>query len=140
MIMAQPLKIQLAVSSIVHHDGQYLLVKRANPPSKDQWAFPGGRVEPEEDIRVAAIRELREETGLHGEIISVFDVHDFPLDPLARHTSRMVLIVFRVAVRDMAPLTASSDAADVGWFTPEDAQLLSMPNSMKIAFNTLKMS
>ena len=41
-----------------------LLVKRLIPPFKDQLAIPGGFVLPEEGVDEAALRELREETGV----------------------------------------------------------------------------
>ena len=41
-----------------------LLVKRRIPPFKDQLAISGGFVLPDEDIDKAALRELREETGV----------------------------------------------------------------------------
>ncbi|MBB5869878.1 8-oxo-dGTP pyrophosphatase MutT (NUDIX family) [Allocatelliglobosispora scoriae] len=35
----------------------------------DQWLYPGGHLEPDEDPAEAALREVREETGIEAEII-----------------------------------------------------------------------
>jgi len=43
-----------------------LLVHR---PSYDDWSFPKGKLEPGETIEEAALREVREETGLDCRII-----------------------------------------------------------------------
>ncbi|BCQ22353.1 NUDIX domain-containing protein [Caballeronia sp. NK8] len=45
---------------ICERDGRVLLVARA----RGRWAFPGGRAEPGEEFSDAAVRELKEETGL----------------------------------------------------------------------------
>jgi|GEM_PF-602862 len=49
---------------LVNPEGQYLLIKRANEPLKDQWWVIGGRVLKGETLEEAAIRKVREETGL----------------------------------------------------------------------------
>ena len=60
-----------AVSVALKRNDTLLLVKRANEPAKDQWAFAGGRVERGEKLEFAARRELLEETGMEAGDIHV---------------------------------------------------------------------
>jgi ADP-ribose pyrophosphatase YjhB (NUDIX family) len=51
--------------------GGLLVVRRANPPAEDTLALPGGYIEMDETWQAAAVRELREETGLRSDPSSV---------------------------------------------------------------------
>lgn len=53
------------VSAVVCDDGRVLLVENA---WSDGWLPPGGNVEPGEDLRAAASREVREETGVRADV------------------------------------------------------------------------
>jgi 8-oxo-dGTP diphosphatase len=58
------------VAAIVEFsDDKLLLVKRGTRVFKGYWALPGGRVEKDESVEQAIIREVKEETGLDIEII-----------------------------------------------------------------------
>ena len=57
-----------------------LLVKPNYGKAKDHWIMPGGFVESGEPLEKAALRELEEETGQRGKIISPFCVR-YRLDP-----------------------------------------------------------
>lgn len=55
---------------------EVLLVRRANPPQPGHWGFPGGKVDWGEGLRQAAVRELKEETGIDAGNPVVFDTVD----------------------------------------------------------------
>ncbi|AIC95573.1 MULTISPECIES: NUDIX hydrolase [Shouchella] len=55
------MKLQRITNCILTSKEQCLLLQK---PSKGWWVAPGGKMEPTETIQEAAIRELKEETGL----------------------------------------------------------------------------
>ena len=104
--------IRLAVSAIVEHEDRYLLVRRGKEPDKGLWAFPGGGVEFGETTGAAAVRELKEETGLSGTImklIAVTRIEDREL------YGDMLAVIYLVRVDEGEPV-AGEEVEDVRFF------------------------
>jgi ADP-ribose pyrophosphatase YjhB (NUDIX family) len=55
---------RLGSAVIVCSGDSVLLGVRNKDPNRGRWVLPGGKVEPFESIEAAAVREVREETGL----------------------------------------------------------------------------
>ena len=65
-----------AVSAAIFRDGRVLIAERAKGPMSGVWSLPGGHVEAGETTRVAALRELREETAVEATLDGLVDVVD----------------------------------------------------------------
>ena len=65
-----------AASAAVFREGEVLLVQRGKGALAGLWSLPGGHIEPGETARGAAVREVREETGIDAELAGLVDVHD----------------------------------------------------------------
>jgi ADP-ribose pyrophosphatase YjhB (NUDIX family) len=64
----------VAVVALVVRDGKALMVRRAMHPQIGKWAFPAGYLDYGEDPRDAAVREVREETGIDIRITRLIEV------------------------------------------------------------------
>jgi 8-oxo-dGTP diphosphatase len=113
-----------AVSVACWRGDAVLLVRRGRPPLEGVWSLPGGRIEPGEAARAAALRELAEETGLQAEIVGVVDV----VDQIARGAEgtleRHFVIAVFAAVSETGEAIAGDDAAAVKWVGEEELAML----------------
>ena len=91
--------------------GRVLLGRRSRGAYRGAWCIPCGYVEYDEDVRDAARREFREETGIEVALGEVFAVHSNFHDP-AMHT---VGVWFRGETAGGSP-RADDDLDRVGFF------------------------
>ena len=73
--MDWPPKIVVCVGSVVLRGNTALFVRQAKGASLEgQWSIPWGLVEPGEALDAAALRETREESGVHAEITGLLGI------------------------------------------------------------------
>ena len=127
------------VSICVIHDGKVLLARRGNPAGFGLWSFPGGHVRHGEPLRAAALRELREETGIEAEIIKLLDTIDIiHRDPSGEIEAHFILSVFAGRWTG-GTAKAASDARAVRWVTPDELTGLKMtPGTDELALAALR--
>lgn len=115
-----------AAGAVVRDErGRFLLVRRGTPPQQGRWTLPGGRVEPGESAAQACAREVVEETGIVVEVGRewlvlerpgtagvTYEIHDFVAEPVG------------------GTLRAGDDAADVGWFSPDEMAALPLTTDL----------
>lgn len=100
------------VDAIIEYDGQIVLIQRKNPPYG--LALPGGFVDYGESVETAVVREAREETQLHCQIVHLLGVYSDPLrDP--RHHS----ITTAFVLKGTGLPKAMDDAASISLFSSD---------------------
>nr|WP_295107367.1 NUDIX hydrolase [uncultured Caulobacter sp.] len=104
---------------------EVLLIKRGQPPRLNQWSLPGGRVEWGETLAVAALRELKEETGVEAQLLGLLDVVDgvFPARSGGEITRHYVMIDYAARWTGGEPV-AGDDAAEAKFVTLDEAMAL----------------
>ena len=118
---AQPV---VAVGAIVFKNNRVLLVRRAQPPSQNLWAIPGGKVEIGETLQEAAEREILEETGVTIRALDPVYAFDYiERDGSARPRFHYVIVDLQ-ADYVRGETRAGDDAAEVRWVAAEDLAIL----------------
>lgn len=118
------------VSCILMKEREVLLVKRGNQPYKGKWCLPSGFAETGESIQDAALRELREETGLRGKITGLVNA-----DSTKNHFyGDLIFHTFEVELTG-GSLRAGDDAVDAKYFPIHHTPVLAF-KSNTVAINT----
>lgn len=110
--------IAVAVSAFIQDDeGRILMIRRTD---NDLYAIPGGQLELGETLSQAAVREVREETGIECEVTGVIGLYSNPNHVIAYDDGEVrqeFSICFR-ATPTGGSLQTSSESKEVGWVEP----------------------
>ena len=97
---------------ICMNKNKILLAKRAFNPAKGEWGLPGGFMELNETLYEAASRELKEETNLDGEVISILST----CSHYGTIFGDILLIGVIMEVNDFSKIKAGDDAEELSFF------------------------
>ena len=118
----------LTVDGIIETNKGIVLIKRKNPPFKDEWALPGGFVDYGEEVENAFYREMLEELSINTKISHLLGVYSKPDRDPRGHT---VSIVYIASINgDEKGLKAADDAAQF--------RIIKDPLSLELAFDHRK--
>ena len=122
----------VAVTAVVLDDaGRVLLIQRTD---NDLWAVPGGAQEVGETSTEAAVREVREETGLDIEVTGLVGIYSNPRHVIA-YDDGEVRQEFSLCFRARpigGPLTSSSESKHVHWVEPDRLDKLNIHPSVQL--------
>ncbi|MEU9690295.1 NUDIX hydrolase [Amycolatopsis japonica] len=124
--------IAVAVSVFIQDDeGRILMIRRTD---NDLYSIPGGQLELGETLSQAAVREVREETGIECEVTGVVGLYSNPNHVIAYDDGEVrqeFSICFRAKPRG-GQLRTSNESKEVGWVKVSDISALSTHPSIEL--------
>jgi 8-oxo-dGTP pyrophosphatase MutT (NUDIX family) len=122
--------IAVAVSAFIQDDqGRILMIRRTD---NDLYSIPGGQLELGETLAEAAVREVREETGIDCEVTGVIGLYSDPKHVIAYDDGEVrqeFSICFRARPTGGSP-TLSNESKEVLWVGMQSLSNLTMHPSI----------
>ena len=100
----------LGVAAAVVADHKLLIVQEKNGIHAGKWGLPKGYVDEAELPEHAAIRELKEETGLNGEILRILGIRT-----RVKTEKTAVFICYLVEATDYKTARCEKEISDIKW-------------------------
>ncbi|TDC66348.1 NUDIX hydrolase [Streptomyces hainanensis] len=128
----EPNSMVVAASAVVTDDqGRILLQRRRD---NDLWALPGGGMELTESLPGAAVREVKEETGLDVEITGLVGTYTDPRHIIAYtdgEVRRQFNVCFTARING-GQLAMSNESTDIRFVEPRGLSDLPMHHTQRL--------
>jgi 8-oxo-dGTP pyrophosphatase MutT (NUDIX family) len=117
---------------VVNSLGRILLERRSD---NGLWGLPGGAIHPGESVREAALREVKEETGLDIRITSLLGVYSEPNGRIVTYpdngdVAHLVDIAFTAEIVS-GELTVSRESLELKFFSLEALPMEIVPPALQ---------
>ena len=120
-----------AQAYIADEQGRILLQRRAD---SGNWSAPGGVMDVGETLTDAAIREVREETGLDIEVTGLIGIYTDPAHVIAYSDGEVrqeFVVAFRARVVG-GKLRISDESTELRWIDPHETDRLPMHETARL--------
>lgn len=116
---------EFSAGGIVLKDGQVLLIKNAAMRDKNKayWGFPKGHINPGEKSEQAALREIKEETGVEAEIVKKLGDSRYIFTKKGEKIFKVV-VYFELKFVSGEIKAQDLEVLDVKWVDPKEALIL----------------
>lgn len=131
---------EFSAGGIVLKKGQVLLIKNAalRDPKKAYWGFPKGHINSGEKSEEAAVREIKEETGIETEIIKKLGDSRYVFTKEGEKVFKVV-VYFLLRYVSGKPKPQDLEVLELNWYDPEKAfELLSFQKDKDMLEKALK--
>ena len=110
-------------AAIIRINGKYLLSKRLEHLHQGgKWEFPGGKIESDESVEQALVRELQEELGITPTVQTRY--HELEFD----YPEKRVQLYFQL-VENFNGEPAGKEGQLVKWFSKNELLALTFPDA-----------
>ena len=111
-------EVNAAGGVVVRSDGRIAVIHR---PRYDDWSLPKGKLDPGESFEDGAVREVLEETGVRGRIVSELE----PTSYVDRKGRDKLVRWYRMElVGDPVAFAPNDEVDELRWLTPAEAAAL----------------
>jgi 8-oxo-dGTP diphosphatase len=121
-----------AAAFVKNPNQEILLVKRGVEPGQGKWALPSGFIEIDETPEKACLRELKEETGLCGNIVRLLGVYS------QRSVMYKNVLIIGYEVDATGILNAGSDSLIARFFKPSELPEIAFPSHRRMIEDGIK--
>lgn len=106
--------VDIVIFTVKENALQVILIQMQKKPFTGMWAFPGGVINPRESLDDAAIRELRQKTGVSNVYLEQLYTFGEPKrDPYGRVIS---VVYFALILSEGIDLKTIEKYSDIRWF------------------------
>lgn len=113
-IAAVSMTVDLVIFTVRDDEFQVLLVERGKEPYLGQLALPGGHLRGKETLDDAALRELKEETGVDGASLHLEQLRTYS-DPERDPRGRVITAAYLAFGPNLPAPVAGTDAREAYW-------------------------
>ena len=120
--------VQAAGGLVVRRQGGVLEIVVVHRPLHQDWSFPKGKLEAGETLELAALREVREETGMTCRLLQFIGHTDY-----VDRKGRPKAVAYWVMAAEEGSFTPNVEVDQLRWLTLEEAtRLLSYPRDQEL--------